>query len=102
VLERKAARKRIAIRSLPSGGTFEQQVPLAQMNALCLEDAQLAALGELALQCEKAYGPRHDIEWAFQDKKLYLLQCLLSSVQEVAARKSGSQPCAISSALGRP
>jgi pyruvate phosphate dikinase-like enzyme/cyclic nucleotide-binding protein len=75
VLERKAGRKRIAIRSLPSGGTFEQQVPPAQMNALCLEDAQLAALGELALQCEKAYGPRRDIEWAFQEKKLYLLQC---------------------------
>jgi pyruvate,water dikinase len=75
VLERKAGRKRIAIRSLPSGGTFEQQVPPAQVNALCLEDAQLAALGELALQCEKTYGPRRDIEWAFHDKKLYLLQC---------------------------
>jgi pyruvate,water dikinase len=75
VLERRAGRKRIAIRSLPSGGTFEQQVPQAQVNALCLEDPQLAALGELALQCEKAYGPRRDIEWAFQDRKLYLLQC---------------------------
>jgi Pyruvate phosphate dikinase, AMP/ATP-binding domain/Cyclic nucleotide-binding domain len=75
VLERKAGRKRIAIRSLPSGGTYEQQVSPAQVNALCLEDAQLAALGELALQCEKTYGPRRDIEWAFQDKKVYLLQC---------------------------
>jgi pyruvate,water dikinase len=75
VLERKAGRKRIAIRSLPSGGTFEQQVPPGQVNALCLEEAQLAALGELALRCEKAYGPRRDIEWAFHDNKLYLLQC---------------------------
>ena len=75
VLERKAGRKRVAIRSLPSGGTFEQPVPLEQVNRLCLDDAQLAALGELALQCEKVYGPRRDIEWAFQDGKLYLLQC---------------------------
>jgi CRP-like cAMP-binding protein len=27
------------------------------------------------LQCEKVYGPRRDIEWAFQDGALYLLQC---------------------------
>ena len=75
VLERKVGRKRIAIRSLPNGGTFEQQVPAAQVNQLCLDDTALAALGELALQCEKAYGPRRDIEWALQDGTLYLLQC---------------------------
>ncbi|HYS89564.1 MAG TPA: PEP/pyruvate-binding domain-containing protein, partial [Bradyrhizobium sp.] len=67
VLERKVGRKHIAIRSLPNGGTFEQQVPPAQVNQLCLDDVQLAALGELALRCEKVYGPRRDIEWAFQD-----------------------------------
>jgi len=70
VLERKAGRKSVAIRSLPSGGTFEQPVPFEQVNRLCLDDAQLAALGELALRCEKVYGPRRDIEWAFQDGKL--------------------------------
>jgi pyruvate,water dikinase len=75
VLERKAGRKRIAIRSLPNGGTFEQPVPPAQVSQLCLDDTQLAALGELALQCEKVYGARRDIEWAFQGGKLYLLQC---------------------------
>jgi pyruvate,water dikinase len=75
VLDRKAGRKRIAIRSLPNGGTFEEQVPAAQVNQLCLDDTQLAALGQLALQCEKVYGPRRDIEWAFQDGALYLLQC---------------------------
>lgn len=75
VLEHKVGRKRIAIRPLPNGGTFEQQVPPAQVNHLCLDDAQLAALGELALRCEKVYGPRRDIEWALQDGTLYLLQC---------------------------
>ena len=75
VLERKAGRKRIAIRSLPNGGTFEEQLPPAQVNQVCLDDTQLAALGQLALQCEKVYGPRRDIEWAFQNGTLYLLQC---------------------------
>ncbi len=75
VLERKAGRKRIALRPLPTGGTFEEQVSPAQVSQLCLDNAQLAALGELALQCEKAYGPRRDIEWAYQDGTLYLLQC---------------------------
>jgi hypothetical protein len=75
VLARKAGRKRIAIRALPNGGTFEQQVAPAQVNQPCLDDPQLKALGELALACEKVYGPRRDIEWAFQDGKLYLLQC---------------------------
>src|SRR4029079_17701382 len=75
VLERKAGRKRIAVRSLPSGGTMEEQIPAQQMEELCVDDAQLAALGELALRCEQVYGPRRDIEWAFQDGMLYLLQC---------------------------
>jgi pyruvate,water dikinase len=75
VLQRRPGRKRVAVRSLPSGGTFEEQVAPAQVNQLCLDDAQLAILSELALQCEKVYGPRRDIEWAIQDGKLFLLQC---------------------------
>ncbi|MDE2360426.1 MAG: cyclic nucleotide-binding domain-containing protein [Betaproteobacteria bacterium] len=75
VLERKAGRKQIAIRSLPNGGTFEQPLSNVEASQLCLDDAQLATLGALALQCEKVYGPRRDIEWAFQDGALYLLQC---------------------------
>ncbi|MCD6032387.1 MAG: uncharacterized protein K0S78_4569 [Thermomicrobiales bacterium] len=86
VLERKAGRKRIAIRSLPNGGTFEEQVSPAQVSQLCLDDAQLAALGALALNCEKVYGPRRDIEWAFQDGTLYLLQC-----RAVTTGRAGSE-----------
>jgi pyruvate,water dikinase len=75
VLERKAGRKRIAIRSLPSGGTFEEKVPPEKVSQLSIGDAELAALSELALKCEKVYGPRRDIEWAVDNGKLYLLQC---------------------------
>lgn len=85
VLERKAGRKRIAIRTLPSGGTFEEQVPAAQVQQLCLGDAELGALSELALKCEKVYGPRRDIEWAVDDGKLYLLQCRAVTTGKSAA-----------------
>ncbi len=92
VLERKAGRKRIAIRSLPSGGTFEQQVPPAQVNAICLDDAQLAALGELALRCEQVYGPRRDIEWALQAGTLYLLQCRAITTGKARDAPPGPRP----------
>ncbi len=75
VLERKPGRKRIAIRALPNGGTFEEPVEPARAAQICLDDKELAALGDLALRCEKVYGPRRDIEWAIQDGTLYLLQC---------------------------
>jgi pyruvate,water dikinase len=91
VLERKVGRKHIAIRSLPNGGTFEEQVPNLQVKQLCLDDAQLVALSELALQCEKIYGPRRDIEWAFQDGRLYLLQCRAVTTGK-ARSEAPSQP----------
>ena len=92
VLERKVGRKHIAVRSLPNGGTFEQEVPAAQVNQLCLDDAQLAALGALALRCEQVYGPRRDIEWAFQDGTLYLLQCRAVTTGKARTEASGPGP----------
>jgi pyruvate,water dikinase len=75
VLQRKVGRKGVAIRCLPNGGTYEEKMGPAQSSQCCLDETQLAALGQLALQCETVYGPRRDIEWAFQDGTLYLLQC---------------------------
>jgi len=75
LIEHKAGRKHIAVRALPSGGTFEEVVPPGRVTSLCLDEPQLLALNALALQCEKVYGPRRDIEWAFQEGTLYLLQC---------------------------
>ena len=75
VLERKPGRKTVAIRSVPSGGTVEEQLPGAMVERLCLSDDQLAELSELASRCEQVYGAARDIEWAFATGKLYLLQC---------------------------
>jgi pyruvate,water dikinase len=92
VLERKPGRKRIAIRSLPGGGTAEEQLPPERVNALCLTDAQLAELNELALRCEQVYGPRRDIEWAIQGGTLYLLQCRAVTTGKASAEAPAGPP----------
>jgi pyruvate,water dikinase len=75
VLERTAGRKDVAFRSLAQGGTVEEAVPADLVERLCLDDGQLAEMNALAARCERVYGPGRDIEWAFADGTLYLLQC---------------------------
>ena len=75
VIERTAGLKKIAIRPLPDGGTFEEEVEPELREAHCLGDVELAELHALATRCEALYGPGRDIEWAVADGSLYLLQC---------------------------
>jgi pyruvate,water dikinase len=75
VLEKTPGYKKIAIRKLPQGGTVEERLAPELVEALCLDDAQLGKMHALATRCEEVYGPDRDIEWAFADCNLYLLQC---------------------------
>jgi pyruvate,water dikinase len=75
VLERTPGLKKLAIRTLPDGGTAEEEVAPELVEQLCLDDDQLAELNRLAGRCDELYGPARDIEWAFADGALYLLQC---------------------------
>jgi phosphoenolpyruvate synthase/pyruvate phosphate dikinase len=75
VLERRPGVKSIAIRSLPDGGTFEEDIRPELVEQLCLDDAQVGELNVLAGRCEEVYGEGRDIEWAFADGQLFLLQC---------------------------
>jgi pyruvate,water dikinase len=86
VLERTPGRKQIAIRRKPEGGTVEEEVPAELVEQLCLDDAQLAELNDLAETCERVYGPGRDIEWAIADGRLYLLQC------RAVTREAGGPP----------
>jgi hypothetical protein len=72
-------------------GTFEQQVPPAQSERdLPSPTPTSPPWAKLALRCEKAYGPRRDIEWAIQDGTLYLLQC--RAVTTGKARSDARRP----------
>ena len=75
VLERTSGVKKIAIRRAADGGTVEQQLAGEEVEGHSLTDAQLAELNALAGRCEQVYGDGRDIEWAFADGQLYLLQC---------------------------
>lgn len=75
VLERTPGLKKIAVRTKPEGGTFEEQLSPELAEQSCLDDAQLAELNGLAALCEEVYGPGRDMEWAFAGGQLYLLQC---------------------------
>jgi len=75
VIEKTPGYKKIAVRGVPGGGTVEEKLAQELVEALCLDDANLQALNELAGRCEHVYGPGRDIEWALADGKIYLLQC---------------------------
>ena len=75
VLERTPGFKKVAIRAVADGGTVEQEVAPELIEAPCLDDHQLHLLNALAARCEQVYGPARDIEWAYADDQIYLLQC---------------------------
>jgi pyruvate,water dikinase len=75
VLDRTPGVKKVAIRSVPEGGTVEEQVAPELVERLCLDDDQLAQLSRLADRCDAVYGPGRDVEWALAGGKVYLLQC---------------------------
>jgi pyruvate,water dikinase len=75
VLERRAGVKRVAVRSVATGGTVEESVSPELVERLCLDDDQLQELNRLAGRCEQVYGPARDVEWALAGGTFYLLQC---------------------------
>jgi pyruvate,water dikinase len=95
VLERRAGRKQVAIRSVATGGTVEEKIPADRSEQLCLDDGQLGELAQLALRCEQVYGMARDIEWAFADGTLYLLQC--RAVTTGASHEKESAPTPVTS-----
>jgi len=92
VLERTAGRKSIAIRSLPDGGTVEEEIPADRAEQLCIDDNQLDELSHLALKCDQVYGPGRDIEWAIADGTLYLLQCRAITTGQSPGQSSNPAP----------
>src|SRR3954452_4069650 len=94
VLARTPGLKKIAIRRAEDGGTFEEQVASDAVERLCLSDAQLAELNELATRCEEVYGDGRDIEWAIADGQLYLLQCRAMSRAQSRGATSPPSDCA--------
>jgi hypothetical protein len=96
VRERTPGVKKIAIRAAADGGTIEETVSPELVEMLCLDDTQLAQLNHLAVQCEEIFGPARDIEWAFANEQLYLLQC------RAVTRAGSPSPSMASRGANRP
>ena len=74
IVERTAGRKDFVVRFAPDGGTIERPVKPDDILRLSLTDAQLLELHALASRCEEHFGGPQDLEWAFTNGKLVLLQ----------------------------
>jgi len=78
-LERILGDKDVAIRPRSNAGDADptEEVPVDpdKVDAFCLGDAELMALDTLATRCDQVFGSTdHDIEFAFRDGELFLLQ----------------------------
>ena len=74
VIERTPGYKDFLIRRSAGGGTEEIALDNDRAEALCLDDAQLLALHRLSDRCEAVYGGEQDLEFAFAEGDLFLLQ----------------------------
>jgi pyruvate,water dikinase len=63
-----------AIFPLPDGGTEERELAPEQGGARVLDDNELVELAELGGKLQAQFGGPQDVEWAFQNGRLYLLQ----------------------------
>jgi len=74
VLERQLGSKETCIRSKHDGKTNTEEVGLADRERFCLNQSELKELQKMGLLIENHYKIPQDIEWAFADGHLYLLQ----------------------------
>ena len=74
IVSRHVAEKRRMTVSVP-GGTHETDVPRFLRTQAALEDAQILEMARLGLSLEARHGWPVDVECAFHEGRLYLLQC---------------------------
>lgn len=75
VLERTPGDKLVELLLSEGGGTRQVEVEAPRREALCLTQGEVEALHQLALACERLERGALDLEWAFDEHRLFLLQC---------------------------
>lgn len=86
-LERVVGVKDLAVVRAPEGGTRQAAIEGDRARTLCLTDSELAELAQLGRRCEQVFGDARDIEWAYADGALHLLQC-----RAITRAAAGSDP----------
>lgn len=71
ILDKKLGSKDSAIFAVDSGGVAQRKI---ESGEFCISDSQALEISDLAAKIEDFYGMPMDIEWAFADGKLHVLQ----------------------------
>lgn len=74
IIHKTISKKKIAIYSVPEGGTVTQELPLERQESQALPDERILALAQWGQKIEDYYGSEQDIEWAWADEQFYILQ----------------------------
>ncbi|MDA0245010.1 MAG: phosphoenolpyruvate synthase [Chloroflexi bacterium] len=74
ILRQQIGEKKLAIRSLPNGGTEQISVAEAERHLAALSEAQIVELAQWGAKIEAHYGRPQDIEWALADGQFYIVQ----------------------------
>jgi rifampicin phosphotransferase len=74
ILKKKISEKKIAIYSVPEGGTVTKDLPPDQQKAQALSDEKIIELSKLGDKIEEHYGSEQDIEWCLADGEFYIVQ----------------------------
>ena len=92
VVKRTVSAKHVEYRADPSGrGTVCVPVDEARQSEPCLDDAQLAALVDVARRVQKYFGSHQDVEWALAgDGDLFVVQS--RPVTATGAAKTEQKP----------
>ena len=74
VKQARVAVQPVAILPLPGGGTSEEPLEPDRGASRVLDEAELAELAALGNRLQEYFGAPQDVEWAYQQGKLYVLQ----------------------------
>jgi rifampicin phosphotransferase len=74
IVKKQVSQKKLAIYSLPEGGTVTNELPAGKQTEQALKDGQILQLAALGQQIEKHYGSEQDIEWCLAEGKFYIVQ----------------------------
>ncbi|MCC5466288.1 phosphoenolpyruvate synthase [Pelosinus baikalensis] len=74
IIYKKISQKKVAIYSLPEGGTITQELPAEQQELQALTDQQIIDLAALGKQIQQHYGTPQDIEFCMVKENFFIVQ----------------------------
>jgi phosphoenolpyruvate synthase/pyruvate phosphate dikinase len=74
IVNKQVSKKKIAIYSLPEGGTITKELPESMQLQQALSDEHIITLADLGKRIEDHYGTEQDIEWCMVGDEFFIVQ----------------------------